>query len=259
MKIFNAEDVLGRFSELSLEGRIAENIFFGGVCTPIAPSKASDVVCPRCGSSNGMYLVPEKAWGCAEKKCISASIAAVPKAASAPKKKHTVFQGYTINEAARVIPTLREYATNPKGFLILAGENGVGKTHAARDVMLEMENNGFGLVDISFFGNYELYQRWLIDRQERGHDLLLFGKLSGVKLLVIDDFGSRVPTDSFLDFLYGLLNDRYDKRAEKGTILTTNLSSVQMEKQFGSAIFSRVTSGKCFKCTGVDRRRVIDF
>ena len=74
------------------------------------------------------------------------------------------------------------------------------------------------------------------------------------KLLVLDDIGTRKPSDAFMDFLYAVVDYRYENREKCGTIVTTNLNAATMRQSFGDAFVSRAASGKIFRFEGKDRR-----
>ena len=59
-----------------------------------------------------------------------------------------------------------------------------------------------------------------------------------VKLLVIDDIGTRLPSDWAYEVLYGIINFRYENK--KPTIYTSNLSLEQLEEVFDSRLASRI-------------------
>ena len=160
-----------------------------------------------------------------------------------------------VNQPTEVLHFLREFAMNPRGFLLLSGENGTGKSFAARSVyncispykLPEYDHDKaifISQADLNLIFN---------DLEGKGVSLLA-EKYSSTKLLVLDDLGTRKPSDAFMDFLYAIADKRYSERETRGTIITTNLTHKDLIHKFGSAFASRVATGKCFRFEGEDRR-----
>lgn len=147
-----------------------------------------------------------------------------------------------------------EFIKHPQGFLLFTGINGTGKTYSALSIynMISPFRLPYYDHEVALFTTQtDLNIKWLkdiINQQE------LLDKLNNTKLLVIDDLGTRTPSDTFMDFLYAVADARYTHRREKGTIITTNLRSAAMRDKFGDAFFSRVASGKTLVFEGKDRR-----
>ena len=159
---------------------------------------------------------------------------------------------------------IKSYAKDPKGFLLLAGDNGTGKSFVA-EAIYELRTP-FQLpqydMDIAFFINQsDLNTRWKHDVIENSA-LELLERLKNTKLLVLDDLGTKPPTDAFGDFLYSIIDYRWNRRKELGTIITTNMTATIVREKFGDAILSRIASGTNIRFTrelNGDDRRIIDF
>lgn len=152
------------------------------------------------------------------------------------------------------------FSKNPKGFLLLAGSNGTGKSFVAQCIY--EVNSTFKLpyydMDESFFINQsDLNERWLAEKMD-GNALELGRRLKQTRLLVIDDLGTKKPTDAFGDFLYSIIDYRWNHRDNLGTIITTNMNGQVTRERFGDAILSRIASGILMRFEGKDRR-IIDF
>lgn len=161
-----------------------------------------------------------------------------------------------INQKPEVIEFIREFIRRPVGFMLLSGKNGTGKTYAAMTVYEAIAT--FKLPDYDsdvamFMTQAELNMKFNKYAQTGDTHHLLY-QLTETRLLVIDDLGTRTPSDAFMDFLYPLADKRYSDKARKGTIITTNLNADDMREKFGDAFFSRVASGQCFRFDGRDRR-----
>ncbi len=152
---------------------------------------------------------------------------------------------------------LNAFAASPRGFILLSGTNGSGKSYASLEAYNAFTPYRLPYYDHDlawFITQAELNLRWqkevMVDRSA----FQLFENLSKTKLLVLDDVGTRIPTDSFMDFLYLIVDQRSINKDKVGTIITTNLNQTQMREMFGDAFVSRVASGRCFRLEGNDRR-----
>jgi len=131
-----------------------------------------------------------------------------------------------------LVEICRAYASTPRGWLVLVGETGSGKTHLAKAIvnvflargeqayvstvsrMLDVLRSGYE------DGNYREYQRGLEE----------------VSLLVLDDLGSERATDWTRETLLGVVDSRL--RARLPMIATMNVlpNDAGMEKRLGSRL-----------------------
>lgn len=152
------------------------------------------------------------------------------------------------------------FARNPTGFLLLAGANGCGKSFVAQAIYEAHAKFKLPYYDMDqafFINQSDLNARWLKDKHENT-SLELSSRLKETKLLVLDDLGTKTPTDAFADFLYGIIDYRWNHRSTLGTIITTNMTGKITRERFGDAILSRIASGVQIRFDGEDRR-IIDF
>jgi DNA replication protein DnaC len=162
-----------------------------------------------------------------------------------------------IDQTPEDIELLRNYAMQPFGFLLLAGANGTGKSYAAEAIYYC--NTHFILParddDLAIFKTQaDLNAEWL---ESQGVEMRwMMEKYKETKLLIIDDLGTRTPTEAFLDFLYAVIDYRWRLRDKAGTIITTNKTGAEIRQIFGSAILSRISSGVVKRWDGADRRMV---
>lgn len=144
------------------------------------------------------------------------------------------------------------FAMKPRGFLLFAGKNGTGKTYSSEAIYDSV------IVPIIeeklFFTQVDLFMKWQKDMREWGEVSYTHQRLVEARLLVLDDIGTRMPSEAFKDFLYAVIEKRERWKDDVGTIITTNLNSTQMREMFGDAIVSRVASGQVFRFEGKDRR-----
>ncbi len=155
-----------------------------------------------------------------------------------------------------VILDLKDYI-KPKGFIIFAGKNGRGKSYAAMKIYQKMTPYilPYRDDDLAIFINQAtLNMKYSDEISEYSSAIKLMQKMINTKFLVLDDLGTRIPTASFGDFLYAIIDARYVAKLSCGTIITTNLDSARIQKDLGNAIFSRIASGRNYIFNGNDRR-----
>lgn len=153
-----------------------------------------------------------------------------------------------VEQSEEMIEYFKNFASNPRGFLLLSGKNGTGKTFSSTRIL---KAHGSGML----FTQADLFLDWMEQiKQWKSVSQYYLEKFLTCKVLVIDDLGTRTPSEAFMDFLYILADKRYSMRYDVGTIVTTNLNAKDMREKFGDAFVSRVASGKIFKFEGNDRR-----
>ncbi len=161
-----------------------------------------------------------------------------------------------INQKPEVIDFIKGYIRHPLGFLLLSGTNGTGKTFTAMTIYEAI--SPFKLPDydsdIALFMTQAEINMKFTKASMNGDSGYFLDRVTSTKLLVIDDLGTRTPSDAFMDFLYLVADTRYAHKDRKGTIITTNMNADTMRDKFGNAFFSRVASGQCFRFDGKDRR-----
>ena len=156
-----------------------------------------------------------------------------------------------------VIIDLADFVLKPQGFVLLVGKNGRGKSFAALKVYEQLTPYKLPAYDHDFawFVNQADLNMLFNEANERnGHAMYLLKKAYLSRLLVIDDLGTRPPSAAFMDFIYAIVDKRWNERATLATIITTNLDSSKIRKDFGDAIFSRIASGRNYLVIGEDRR-----
>jgi DNA replication protein DnaC len=161
-----------------------------------------------------------------------------------------------IEQPKIILDKLMAYAEKPGGFLILVGKNGTGKSFAAYRLMSmqSFKPEYRDSDDRRMITQAELNLRWQNNFQEWGDCSYLLNIYKKCRFLVLDDIGTRVPSEAFMDFLYALIDHRCKNGKYYATIITTNLNSKDMRAKFGDAFVSRICSGDIIKFEGKDRR-----
>jgi len=160
------------------------------------------------------------------------------------------FPEETKEREKEIIRHVEEISKRPKGFTVLAGDVGIGKTYLSCAGLISYLNWGRNGLFIRYS---DINQRWLDIKSQGNSELHFLHMLQEKEFLVIDDLGIRKPTEAFGDFLY-LLIDKRKNNSNLATIFTTNLNSNEMELSLGKSITSRIASGKCYRIKGIDRR-----
>jgi DNA replication protein DnaC len=141
-----------------------------------------------------------------------------------------------LKSLATAIQAARAFAEKPRGWLVLIGEYGCGKTHLAAAIA----NYRSGL------GNPPLFIVWLdlLDhlRATFGHDSKVsydrrFEEIRTAPLLVLDDLGTQSMTPWVRDKLHQLINYRYI--SELATVITTADSLDNMDARILSRMLDQ--------------------
>ncbi len=162
-----------------------------------------------------------------------------------------------LDQSEEMKEALTKFAISLKGFFLLSGTNGTGKTVAAMSVYESITPFKLPAYDHDvaiFITQAELNIWWSEWISKYGETNSLLKKVCKTKLLILDDLGTRTPSDTFMDFLYAIADFRWRNRDKIGTIITTNLNSTDLRQRFTDAFFSRVASGIVFRLDGQDRR-----
>ncbi|MGN0706488.1 MAG: ATP-binding protein [Faecalibacterium sp.] len=155
-------------------------------------------------------------------------------------------QGYNIRvHMTECLQDLRDYAQDfsPVGCesLMLIGNAGLGKTHAALAVAGLVLERGYDVIYVSspdFFAKIEALH---FSPDPAGEEETLLRTASSADLLILDDLGTEFNSPFLITTLYSLLNNRLG--AKLPTIVTTNITDgALLEKLYTEKISSRLSS-----------------
>ena len=125
--------------------------------------------------------------------------------------------------------------------LMLFGNAGLGKTHAALAIAGIVLEKGFDVIYVSspdFFSKLEALH---FGADPGGEEETLLQTAAGADLLILDDLGTEFNSNFFLSTLYSLLNNRLG--AHLPTIVTTNITDgALLEKLYTEKISSRLSA-----------------
>jgi DNA replication protein DnaC len=145
-----------------------------------------------------------------------------------------------------------DFAQQPRGWLLLFGACGVGKTHlAAAAANLALDRNErvlFAVVpDLLDHLRATFGPSSEVAYDER------FELVRTVPLLVLDDLGTESATAWAREKLYQLVNHRYN--LELPTIITSNRSPDSLDQRVLSRMYQRAFAGEILRVTADDYRK----
>lgn len=158
---------------------------------------------------------------------------------------------------AGVLEDLRAYAEefdSDSANLLLYGNAGLGKTHAALAVAGMVLEKGYDAIYISSPDFFSRVEDLHFGNDNAGQKEALLEAVTNADLLILDDLGTEMVSAYTISTLYTLLNNRTANR--RPTIFTTNIiDGTLMEKRYTEKISSRLT-GNCepFLFLGTDIR-----
>ena len=157
---------------------------------------------------------------------------------------------------AELLADLQDYAAAfdlDSENLMLTGNAGLGKTHAALAVAGAALDKGYDVIYISspdFFSRVETLH---FGSDPAGEKDALLETVTGADLLILDDLGTEFNSSFVISTLYSLLNDRLGRR--RPTILTTNITDgTLLEKLYTEKVASRISAFVPYRFLGDDIR-----
>ncbi len=146
------------------------------------------------------------------------------------RRNLTLEQRQNLSEAVRLA---RDFARSPDGWLVLAGENGCGKTHLAAAIV----NSRYRVQQPALFvvvPDFLDHLRSSFSPDSKIPYDQLFEAVKTAPLLVLDDFGEQAGTPWAQEKLYQVINYRYNARLP--TVITTCCSLDEIESRISSRL-----------------------
>ncbi len=135
--------------------------------------------------------------------------------------------------------------------VLLSGASGLGKTYLMKCMARAMIERGLRVTMISAFRFLEIARRCHMTMESDAFD-----ELMDADVVMIDDIGSEPMMNNItVVYLYNLINERQEDG--KATVISTNLSQAELQKQYSERIASRLLDpARChvFFLTGRDVR-----
>lgn len=133
--------------------------------------------------------------------------------------------------------TCEAYGRNPKGWLVLQGGTGVGKTHLAYAIAAQALNRGEGVYAHSVAEMLEMLRAGYANDM---HDAWI-RELKELDLLVLDDLGAQRNTEWAQEQLYEIIDRRY--AMQRALVVTTNYNLESSDCPIDGRILSRLRDG----------------
>ncbi len=140
---------------------------------------------------------------------------------------------------AEILGRCREYAdtfSTDSPSLLFIGGTGLGKTHLSSAIAGKVIEKGFDVVYETASGAAAIFEKERFRSEEEASGT---ARLFDAELLILDDLGTEPVTGATSSAIYRLINHRASILG-KPTIISTNLSYRQLEKQYDTATLSRL-------------------
>ena len=128
----------------------------------------------------------------------------------------------------QALAAAKDYAEDPRGWLMLAGVSGCGKTHLAAAIANRVLERGQPVFFILVADLLDHLRSAFGPESDLSYDQL-FELVRKVPLLILDDLGGQSSTPWAQEKLFQLLNHRYN--AQLPTVITTNQPLEAMEER----------------------------
>lgn len=137
--------------------------------------------------------------------------------------------------------------------IFIAGKTGLGKTHLSLAIAEKLLTKGWNILYDSTINYLMQIEKEHFGRSDGSCDTLQI--LINADLLILDDLGSEYETSFYTSTVYNIINSRLNKGVP--TIISTNLSPVEIEKKYEARIVSRLFAMyEYLKFTGKDVRTI---
>ena len=145
-----------------------------------------------------------------------------------------------------------DFSPSENESLMLVGNAGLGKTHAALSIAGIVLEKGY---DVIYVSSPDFFNRIEASRfDSSGEADTLLHTASTADLLILDDLGTEFVTPYFITTFYSLLNNRLG--AHLPTIVTTNITDGSLlEKRYTEKISSRLSAFVPCRFIGDDIRQ----
>ncbi|MBN2499380.1 MAG: ATP-binding protein [Anaerolineales bacterium] len=240
--------------------KIEEGISKGNIptssSTEFSPEKtaylAGDPNCPHCGGLGYLrsdFPVGHPEFGrlqicvCRRAEVSQRTRHKLYAASQLAELKHLTFEnfeprgrgGNNQNQANSIevaFQTTQQFAQELKGWLFLQGGFGCGKTHLAAAVANFVVDHGVKTIFLTVPDLLDTLRYTYQDPEETFESR--FEEIRGVRLLILDDFGTQNATPWAQEKLFQILNHRYVN--ELPTVITTNVPFEQIEGRIRSRL-----------------------
>ncbi|MBI4770051.1 MAG: ATP-binding protein [Chloroflexi bacterium] len=133
----------------------------------------------------------------------------------------------------RAYDQTRQYAESPRGWLLLHGGYGCGKTHLAAAIANARLAQGQPVMFINAPDLIDHLRATFAPSSEISYDDL-FERIRNIPLLIVDDLGAESPTPWAQEKLYQIFNHRYN--AALPTVVTSNVELERVDPRLRSRL-----------------------
>ncbi|MEJ8552758.1 ATP-binding protein [Tepidibacter sp. Z1-5] len=124
--------------------------------------------------------------------------------------------------------------------LLFHGQTGVGKTFMCSCIAKKILDKGYTVLYETSYNIVEIFKNYKFEKNYTSTDKQNYKLLFESDLLIIDDLGSEMTNSFTISELFNIINSRLIDG--KKTIISTNLSPVQMANNYTERIWSRIAS-----------------
>lgn len=159
--------------------------------------------------------------------------------------KDCSFEKYTGND--KLVAFLKEISKSDNS-VVLRGPTGCGKTHLAISIIKEQHGSSFFITVPDLLLKIRSSFNGGVESEEE-----IIKQFSNIETLILDDLGAEKTSEYSITTLYVILDRRI--RECRQTIITTNLTQVEIEQTFGARIASRLSAMENIKINMPDHRK----
>lgn len=146
--------------------------------------------------------------------------------------------GHAVNDEQRrslhnAFEGAKRYAEEPRGWLFIQGNYGVGKTHLAAAIANDCTTRGLPVIFLNTPDLLDYLRAAFSPNAEEAYDRR-FDDLRNAPLLILDDLGTQNATAWAEEKLFQILDHRYIARLP--TVITTNLALDDLDPRLSSRL-----------------------
>lgn len=124
--------------------------------------------------------------------------------------------------------------------ILFQGNTGVGKTFLSNSIAKELIEQGYAVVYLTALELFDCLAKVRMEKTEELAVQELYEYIFSCDLLILDDLGTEVPNAFSASQLFYLINARL--HAERGTVISTNLSLQKLRELYSDRTTSRIAS-----------------
>lgn len=149
-----------------------------------------------------------------------------------------------LDNAKKVVQSCKDFIKNFDNTyenILLYGNTGVGKTFLANCIAKELLDKSYTVIYLTAFQLFDILEKNKFGKNNENYEAEnQFDYILDCDLLIIDDLGTELNNTFVTSQLYLCINERHLR--QKSTIISTNLSWNDLNRNYSERIFSRITS-----------------